>query len=139
MKTPFADAEIPLSEIPKARARRNEFIAECRRYQIAVSDPNRKRQAPWKIRDQAKPLPPAWAFERDKQGKITLAKQLRRMPNTMDHDQRFSNRKFIAVIEGDPCVIGGEHVENGCRVEAYAEAALGIHGTRGRIIEEFSE
>ena len=138
MKSPVADVEIPLAEIPKARARRNAFIEECRRYQVSVPDPNKPRKAPWKVRDGG-PLPPAWEFERDKQGKITLARQTRRMPNTMDVDQRFSNRKFIAVIEGESCLIGGEHVEHGTKVEAYAECALNIHGQRGRIIEEFAE
>lgn len=138
MKSPIADPDIPLAEIPKARARRNAFIEECRRYQVAVSDPNKPRKAPWKVREGG-PLPPAWEFERDKAGKITMARQLRRQVNTMDTDAKFSNRKFVCMIEGEPCLIGGEHVEHGCRVECYGEAALGIHGTRGRIIEEFAE
>jgi hypothetical protein len=138
MKSIIADVEIPLAEIPKARARRNAFIQECRRYQVSVGDPNKPRKPAWKVRETG-PMPPAWEFDRDKAGKITLARQLRRMPNTMDVDQKYSNRKFICLIEGDPCCIGGEHVEAGCRVEAYAEAALSIHGTRGRITEEFAE
>jgi len=138
MKSVIADPEIPLAGIAQARSRRNAFIEECRRYSVSVPDPNKPRKAPWKVRDGG-PLPPAWEFERDKAGKITLARQQRRFPNTMDVDQKYSNRKFICMIEGDPCCIGGEHVEHGCRVEAYAECALGIHGTRGRIIEEYPE
>lgn len=136
MKSPVADVEIPLAEIPKARARRNAFIEECRRYQISVPDPNKPRNPAWKVRDTG-PLPPAWEFERDKAGKVLVARQLRRLPNTMDTESRFTNRKFVAMIEGMPCLIGGEHVEHGTRVECFADCAFGIHGTRGRIIEEF--
>ena len=137
MRSALADIEIPLAEIPKAKARRNEYIESVRRYQVAISDPNKPRKAPWKKRDADHPLPPAWEFERDKQGKVTLARQLRPLPGTMDVAWRYVNRRFLSIIEGEAILVGGEHCEHGCRVDSFAENALGIHGTRGKILEEF--
>ena len=136
MRSTLADPNIPLSGIAEARARRNFFIEENRRYQIAVRDPNRKRKAPWKVRGD-KPAGPTWEFERDKTGKITLARQLRPMPDTMDTEGQFIGKRFLSVIEGEPCLVGGEHVEHGCKVDSLAQCAFDIHNVRGRILEEY--
>jgi hypothetical protein len=139
MKSVIADPNVPLVGIAAARKRRNEYIEDCRRYQIQARDPNAKRRAPWKIREETGPPPPEWEFERDKSGKVLVARQLRRHPNSMDLDTRYLQKRYIAIIEGEPCLIGGEHVEHGCRVECYAECALNVHNVRGRIIEEYTE
>lgn len=116
-----------------------EEVEDHRRRRVQVGDPNAKRVPAWKVRDANKPLPPEWEFTRDKDGKVTLAKQMRKHPNSMDLDPRFLGRRYVSEITGDPCAIGGQHCEKGCKVDSYADAALGIHGTRGRILEEYQE
>ena len=134
MKPKFSDPDFRFSSPEKDHHRK--MVEDTRRHRIQLEEVSKK--APWKITkgDQG----PMWEFHRDNTGKITLAKQLRPHPGSMDENPQHRGKRFVVVIEGQnaSCCIGGEGVEAGCRVESFADAAYSLHGIRGRIIEEIS-
>lgn len=138
-KPKMSDPDFSFATEKEARKdqRIREDIADYRRSQIKSIDPNRKTPKDWKVRDE-KPVGPGWEFERDEEGKVSLARQLRTTPNSMDLDARYLGKRFVCEITGASCLVGGEHVEKGCRLDCFADAALAIHRTTGWIIEEYN-
>lgn len=132
MKPKFSDPDFRFSSPEKDYHRK--MTEDTRRHRIQLEEVSKK--APWKITkgDQG----PMWEFHRDKAGTITLAKQLRPHPGGMDDDGKHRGKRFVCITAGQPCLIGGEHIEAGCRVECFADTAYTIHGDRGKIIEEVS-
>lgn len=132
----MADPSFTFEDQRRDAERHERFVAAGRRHRIELK---KNKGKPWKVVDEAAPPPPTWEFTRDKDGKVTEVKQLRKIVGSMDYDPRYITRKFRVEITGPPCLVGGEHLDKGCLLEVFADAAFAVHGHSGRILEEFSE
>jgi hypothetical protein len=138
MKSILADVNVPLADIAATRKREREFREDMRRHRVELANPNTPRKSPWKIKGVDQPLPPAWQFERDKDGTVIRAKQMRPQANGIDTEPAHLGRRFLLEIT-EQCIVGGEHIPAGARVDCLADAAFSLHGFRGKIVEETRE
>ncbi len=132
MKKTMSDPDFRFNSPEKDHHRKMQ--EDTRRHRIQIAEVSKK--APWKV--TAGSQGPMWEFHRDNAGKVTMAKQLRPCPETMDEDGQHRGKRFVVITAGAPCLVGGEHIEAGCRIDCFADAAYTLHGDRGRIIEEIS-
>ena len=141
-KSSFADPDFSLlkgSETRKQEARIKAQVADYRRHQVKTSDPNASKQLPWLVTGKDLPAPPLWSIERDTTGKPVAIKQLRRNPNGIDVDPRFTARRYRLEIIATTSV-AGEHCEPGVMVDGFADVAMTLHGAGlGKIQEEYPE
>ncbi len=138
MRPSIKDADFSFADA----AKRSGYGSDPRRHSLISPDPRRKKTPPWPGfpspgSKDSEPAPPTWEATFDeKSGKVVALKQLRPLPRTEDLKFENLNRRFNVIVEGEAISIGGYHIEHGCKIECFYSIAIGIHGTRGRILEE---
>ena len=115
-----------------------EQIADHRRTQVSATDPRAGQKTPWKVVGRDKPAPPMWRIDRNPDGSPQLIYQVRRNPNGIDVDERFTGRRYKVEITS-AVAVAGEHCEPGVQLDCFADAAFTIHSQTGRILEEYPE
>lgn len=114
-----------------------EEVADHRRRKIAATDPNKKKESPWKVVGEGETPKPFFEWKLGDKNTCIEVKQLQIDPS-IDNNPKFTGRRFKTLVKQTCGGPSGLTLEAGCIVDSYSGTAFALVGAgRGKILEEY--